>query len=248
MQATSTRIASLEGREAQNKVTLARIDEDLTRRLNDLPEAKAGWQQLGDAEAWLNRQIAEWNDAQAAQKTAATALPDLRAMREAAQTNLNVARTRQEGQKGEDEAIAKDKQTLEQERAPLLAGDTVAAVERRLQDRITAASDDRDSAKQTLSEARSAEASAKAALTSSREESARLKEIAEQQSSDFSGALGRSQLTAMQIETAAATEGDREEEEKALQALSDAVTGAQAGLQSRKVDLASTRQASALPC
>lgn len=238
MQATSTCITTLEGREAQNRAKLARIDEDLARKLNALPGVEAGWQQLDDAEAWLNRQIAEWNDALAAQNTSATALPRLRAAREAAQTALNVARTRQEGLKGECEAIAKDKQALEHERAPLLAGETVAAVELRLHDRIAAASNDRDSAQQTLGEVRAAEASAKAALTSSREEATRLKDIAEQQSSDFAAALERGQLTATEIEAAAATEADREEEEMALQALSDAVTGAQAALQSRKTDLA----------
>lgn len=120
----------------------------------------------------------------------------------------------------------------------MLAGETVAVAERRLQDRIAAASNDRDSAQQTLGEVRSAEASAKAALKSAREESARVKDIAEQQSSDFAAVLERNQLTAPEIEAAAATEADREEEEMALQALSDAVTGAQAALQNRKTDLA----------
>jgi exonuclease SbcC len=237
LQAISTRVITLTGREMQNRAALARIDEDLDRRLSTLPGMEAGWQYLGDAQSWLEGQISAWNDAQAAHESAASALPRLRAAREETQTALNVARTRQDSQKGEGDSVSADKRALEEERAPLLSGKAVVEVESDLQNRVSAATNDRDTARQKLGEVQTAQAAAKSAVEVTRDEAARLSNIAEQQSTDFAAALARSELTAPEIESAAANESDREAEELALQALSDAITGAQATLQGRRGDL-----------
>lgn len=238
LQAISARVVTLTGRETQNRAALARIDEDLDRRLSTLPGMEAGWQHLGDAQSWLEGQVTAWNEAQAAHESAASALPRLRAAREETQVALNVARTRQDGQMRENDNISANKRVLEEERAPLLSGETVAAVELDLQNRIAAATHNRDTARQKLGEAQTAQASAKSAVEATHDEAARVSNVAEQQSTDFSTALARSELTASEVEAAAANESIREAEELALQALSDAITGAQATLQGRRGDLA----------